>query len=60
MVNLCLKCGHEISKHIIEIIGNYEGLEINCQDNGEEYGICACNAGFNKVAIEKKFTPMNG
>ena len=56
--NLCLKCSHEISKHEIKIVGNYEYQEVACQDNGEEYGICNCNAGFRAVMIKKEFTQM--
>ena len=54
----CLKCGHDILKHTIQIIGNWEYQEINCQDNGEEYGTCNCDAGFRKVAIKKEFNQM--
>lgn len=54
----CLKCGHDIKKHTIDIIGNYEGLEILCH-GGDEYQDCDCDAGFHKVAIKKEFTQMN-
>jgi len=59
MVTLCLKCGHDIGSHKIEILGNYEYVEINCQEEGNEYSErCNCDAGFKKVAIKKEFNQM--
>ena len=55
---ICLKCEHNIDLHKIEIIGNYEAVEISCKSEEEGYEICNCDAGFKKVAIEKKFTQM--
>ncbi len=36
MVSLCLKCGHDINKHQISIIGNYEAVEVNCTEQPYE------------------------
>ena len=61
MTNICLKCGHEIEKHVIEIIGNYEYVEINCQwltEEGNYDDKCNCDAGFGKVVIKKEFSQM--
>jgi len=57
----CLKCGHDISSHIINIIGRYDFLEISCKAEGEEYQdqVCGCDAGFRKVQIKKEFTSLN-
>jgi hypothetical protein len=58
MPQLCLKCAHPIEEHKIEIVGNYDFVEINCKeydDNGEN---CNCDAGFGKVSIKKEFSQM--
>lgn len=59
MVSSCLKCAHDIELHKIQIIGNYDVVEISCQAQGEDYSDnCGCDAGFGKVAIKKEFNPM--
>jgi len=59
MVN-CLKCGHIIESHEIDIIGNYEFVEVCCKAEGEEYEnqVCGCDAGFKKVQIKKEFNSL--
>ena len=56
----CLKCAHDIELHKIEIVGNYDYVEINCKWNGDdEFGEpCNCDAGFGKVIIKKEFNQM--
>ena len=63
MTNICLKCGHDIGAHKMQIIGNYNYVEIACTEEPYEkdYGErCGCDAGFGKVVIKKEFSQMKG
>jgi len=59
LTEICLKCAHSISLHKIEIIGNYDFVQVVCSAQTEDYSdSCNCDAGFKKVVIKKEFNQM--
>lgn len=52
----CLLCGHLLSSHLVQYLGNHHKIEVACKEQGEDiHDCCECNAGFRTKDISVVF-----
>ena len=53
----CLKCGHLLSSHLVQYVGNHTLVEVACKEQGQDvHDCCECNAGLSARAIKVSFS----